>query len=78
MTKHKDEDFATNALRVVEQAIGGKLADGGEHRSSPRAVAAGSRGGRKGGPARAQALTPKQRSKIAKKAAKSRWNRKGD
>ncbi len=76
MSNRKDEDFATNALRVVEQAIGGKLADGGEHRSAPRAVAAGSKGGRKGGPARAQALTPKQRSKIAKKAAKSRWGRK--
>jgi hypothetical protein len=76
MTNRKDEDFATNALRVVEQAIGGKLADGGEHRSSPRAVAAGSRGGRKGGPARAQALTASQRSEIARKAAKARWNRK--
>jgi hypothetical protein len=78
VTKHKDEDFATNALRVVEQAIGGKLADGGEHRNAPRAVAAGSKGGRKGGTARAKALTPEQRSEIAKKAAKSRWNRKND
>jgi hypothetical protein len=75
MTNRKDEDFATNALRVVEQAIGGKLADGGEHRNAPRAVAAGSRGGRKGGPARAQALTAAQRSEIARKAAKARWNR---
>ena len=76
VTKRKDEDFATNALRVVEQAIGGKLADGGEHRNSPRAMAAGSKGGRKGGPARAKALTPAQRSEIAKKAARSRWNNK--
>lgn len=78
VTKRKDEDFATNALRVVEQAIGGKLADGGEHRNAPRAVATGSRGGRKGGAARAKALTPEQRSEIAKKAAKSRWGRKAD
>ena len=78
MNNREDEDFATNALRVVEQAIGGKLADGGEHRNSPRAVAAGSRGGRKGGTARATALTPAQRSEIAKKAAKSRWNRSPD
>ena len=78
MTKRKDEDFATNALRVVEQAIGGKLADGGEHCSAPRAVAAGSKGGRKGGTARAKALTPEQRSEIAKKAAESRWNRKSN
>lgn len=73
MTKRQDEDFATNALRVVEQAIGGRLADGGEHRNAPRAVAAGSKGGRKGGTARAKALTPERRSQIAKKAAKSRW-----
>jgi hypothetical protein len=78
MSNRKDEDFATNALRVVEQAIGGKLAEGGEHRNAPRAVAVGSRGGRKGGPARANALTPEQRSKIAKKAAEARWNRNSD
>lgn len=75
MTNRKDEDFATNALRVVEQAIGGKLADGGEHRNAPRAVAAGSKGGRKGGTARAKALTASQRSEIARKAAKARWNK---
>lgn len=28
-----------------------------------------------GGPARAAALTPKQRSKIARKAAKARWRK---
>lgn len=35
---------------------------------------AGKKGGQKGGPARAESLTPEQRSEIAKKAAKSRWN----
>jgi len=34
-----------------------------------------SRGGKRGGAARAAALTPEQRSEIAKKAAKSRWDR---
>lgn len=29
--------------------------------------------GKKGGPARAAALTPEQRSEIAKKAAEKRW-----
>ena len=33
------------------------------------------RGGLKGGKARAKALTPKQRSRIAKKAAKTRWGK---
>lgn len=31
--------------------------------------------GRKGGPARAKALTPAQRSEIASMAASARWNR---
>lgn len=39
------------------------------------AVAAGRKGGLKGGRARADNLTAEQRSKIAKKAAAARWNR---
>jgi len=37
------------------------------------AVALGRLGGKKGGPARAEKLTPEQRSEIARKAALSRW-----
>jgi hypothetical protein len=37
------------------------------------AVALGRLGGRKGGPARAEKLSPEQRSEIARKAALSRW-----
>lgn len=37
------------------------------------AVALGKLGGLKGGKARAAKLTPEERSKIAKNAAKSRW-----
>jgi hypothetical protein len=33
-------------------------------------------GGRKGGKARAEKLTPEQRSEIARKAAKARWAKK--
>lgn len=43
---------------------------------NPHAVALGKLGGIKGGPARAQALTPKKRSQIAAKAAKARWEKK--
>ncbi|BAX91063.1 hypothetical protein MSG_00904 [Mycobacterium shigaense] len=39
------------------------------------AVAAGRKGGLKGGRARADNLTAEQRSEIAKKAATARWNR---
>ena len=40
----------------------------------PKAVKAGRQGGKKGGPARAAALSPGKRRQIAKKAAKTRWD----
>lgn len=40
------------------------------------AVALGRKGGKKGGPARAAALTPKRRKEIAQKAAAARWGTK--
>ena len=42
------------------------------------AVALGRLGGKKGGRARAEALSPERRSEIAKKAAQARWGKKGD
>lgn len=39
----------------------------------PAAVALGRKGGLKGGKARAEKLSSKKRSDIAKKAAKARW-----
>ena len=41
----------------------------------PAAVALGRRGGLKGGRARADRLTPEQRSEIARKAAAVRWKK---
>ena len=60
-----------NALRVVEEAIGGQL------KKNPAAVALGRHGGLKGGKARASKLTAEQRRAIAQKAAKARWAKKG-
>jgi hypothetical protein len=40
------------------------------------AVAMGKLGGKKGGLARRDALSPEQRSEIAAKAARARWSRK--
>lgn len=40
------------------------------------AVQLGRRGGLKGGPARAAAMTPEERSAAARKAAEARWGRK--
>lgn len=43
---------------------------------NPAAVALGRLGGKKGGRARAEKLTPEQRSEIARKAAAKRWSSK--
>ena len=40
---------------------------------NPAAVALGRLGGRKGGPARAKALSAAKRKAIAKRAARARW-----
>ena len=42
---------------------------------NPAAVELGRLGGQKGGRVRATRLTPEQRSEIARKAARARWNR---
>jgi hypothetical protein len=52
---------------AIEPAADGK---------NQNAVALGRLGGKKGGPARAKALSAKKRSAIAKKAAESRWSKK--
>jgi hypothetical protein len=73
----KDWDFAVNAFRVVEQAIGEHM-DGTPHEDpnagkNPAAVALGTLGGAKGGRARASKLSPAKRKAIAKKAASAGW-----
>ncbi|MCL4852004.1 MAG: hypothetical protein KJZ78_11575 [Bryobacteraceae bacterium] len=42
-------------------------------KKNPAAVVLGRKGGKKGGPARAAKLTPKQRSESARKAVLARW-----
>jgi hypothetical protein len=73
----KDHDFAVNALRVVEQAIGehmdGTPLEPSDSGKNPAAVALGKLGGAKGGKARAAKLSPAKRKAIAKNAARARW-----
>jgi hypothetical protein len=45
-------------------------------KKNPAAVSLGRLGGLKGGNARAESLSPRQRSAIARKAAKARWGTK--
>jgi hypothetical protein len=69
----KRADPIQNALRVVEESTGEilKPAEG----KNVHAQALSALGASKGGKARADSLTAKQRSDIAKKAAKKRWGK---
>lgn len=58
------------AKMIVDLSTGDKC----EEELSPKQKA-GQKGGLKGGKARAKALTPEERSAIAKKAAESRWQK---
>jgi hypothetical protein len=66
-------DVNARAKAIVDLATSDEpMADPDEGKNA-RAVAAGREGGKKGGRARAEKLTPQQRSEIAKKAAAARW-----
>lgn len=62
-------DFHTKAPPPKQEAAAAPPAD-----ISAAARELGRRGGRKGGPARAQALSQEQRTAIARKAARARWD----
>lgn len=63
------------AFRVLQEAIGEKPKTiPGQGPKNPDAVVRGAKGGKKGGKARAKALTPDQRSESAKRAAEGRWS----
>lgn len=64
-------DVAQNALRVVEIATGAPLVM--SRKKNPAAVALGKLGGKKGGPARMEKLSPERRREIASNAARARW-----
>ena len=82
----KDEDVNTLAARIVAQATSDSDAEADETAAliakamregkDPAAVLLGSRGGKRGGKARAEKLTPERRREIARLAAKSRWKKK--
>ena len=69
------KDEVQSAFATLQHVI--SLTEGAEERSekNPAAVALGRRGGAKGGPARALALTATRRREIASKAAQTRWKR---
>ena len=66
-------DLNQLAKFIVDQASGEVPKEEPPPVKNKAAVALGRLGGKKGGAARAAALTPEQRSEIARKAAAGRW-----
>lgn len=72
----KDEiGFAKSILDEIIEETESEDFGKNEPQKNPAAVALGRLGGQKGGKARAAKLSPKERSKIAKKAATARWQK---
>lgn len=75
--KQGPKDVNETAFRILQEATGEIPKTGTpDPEKNAAAVELGRRGGLKGGKARAEKLTPEQRSEIAKKAAASRWTSK--
>jgi len=72
----RPKDTNQLAKNIVELAIGEKEEKEEATTKNPHAVELGRLGGLKGGKARAEKLTKKQRVEIAKKAAQVRWSKK--
>lgn len=58
---------------IVDIATGDVEDTAPDEGKNPAAVELGRKGGLKGGKARAQKLSPKERSEAAKRAAQARW-----
>ena len=67
-------DVNQRAKAIVDFATGTEDVPDPDEGKDPAAVALGRKGGLKGGKARAEKLTPEERSAAAKKAAQARWS----
>jgi hypothetical protein len=80
-SKHpRGEDVNEAAFRIVQEATredddAPETPPEPPPEKNPAAVALGRLGGKKGGKARADKLTPEQRSEIARIAARTRWKK---
>lgn len=78
MAKKSSKPRDTNSLAAAIVAQATDPEDQGDdpyEGKNPAAVELGRLGGRKGGKARAESLTPEQRSAVARKAAQARWSK---
>jgi hypothetical protein len=77
--KKRSRDLNVLASEIVKAATEGEPETPPfEDTRNPHAVALGRLGGQRGGKARAEKLTPDQRSEISRKAAKARWQKKNE
>ncbi len=72
-----DMGFATEPPMEAHKTAEGEP-EKAEDSKNPHAVVLGHLGGIKGGPARAKKLSPEQRSQIARKASRARWDKKSN
>lgn len=75
----RGEDANQAAFRVIQEATADDESPEpapAPPEKNPAAVALGKLGGKKGGKARAEALSPEQRKEIASRAARARWEKK--
>ena len=71
----RPRDVNELAKRLVDEATGEAPKFDPDTGKDPAAVALGRKGGLKGGRARAEKMTPEERSAAAQKAAQARWAR---
>lgn len=70
----KPRDLNRLAATIVDEATdNAPEAEAAEPEKDPAAVSLGRRGGLKGGKARAEKMTAKQRREAAQRAARARW-----
>jgi hypothetical protein len=73
-SRKRPSDVNELAKQLVDEATGEAEPYNPDAGKDPAAVALGRKGGLKRGKARAEKLTPEQRSEAARKAAAARWS----
>ena len=80
--RRKKGEMESSDLEKVATGVAAETSETGptyrESTKNPHAVALGRLGGKKGGVARAKKLSPDQRSEIARKASRARWDKKSN
>jgi hypothetical protein len=70
----RSRDVNELAKQLVDEATGDAPKFDPDAGKDPAAVALGRKGGLRGGKARAEKMTPEQRSDAARRAAQARWS----